>query len=102
MNGQVNVTSRTLRTISHSIMVHERVLEEYINFELMYTADHIFPVLPIKHPINEDGDPTMQFKISMGTKSAVSHLCVLFYPCVLHKATVHVGTKALNMSHQVH
>ena len=27
MNGQVEVTWRTLRTISHSLMVHTRVLE---------------------------------------------------------------------------
>ena len=30
----------------------------------------------------------------------ISNLCVLFCPCVLRKATVHVGTKALNMRHQ--
>ena len=32
MNGQVKVTWRTLRTITHSIMVHARVLEGYIHF----------------------------------------------------------------------
>ena len=31
MKRQVEVTRRTLRTIAHSIMVHVRVLEAYIN-----------------------------------------------------------------------
>ena len=57
MNRQVEVTWRTLRTISHSLMVHARVSEAYIHFALMYTPDHIFPVRPIKYMINEDGDP---------------------------------------------
>ena len=52
MNGQVEVTWRILRTIEHSLMVHSRVLEAYINFASMYTTDHIFLVLPIKYLIN--------------------------------------------------
>ena len=52
MNRQVKVTRRTLRTIVHSLMVHTRVSEAYIHFALMYTIDHIFPVLPIKYLIN--------------------------------------------------
>ena len=47
MNGQVEVTWRTLRTVAHSLMVHARVPEVYVHFALMYTTDHIFPVLPI-------------------------------------------------------
>ena len=66
----------------------------------MYTTDHIFPVLPIKNLINEDGDPTTPFKLATGTKPSVSHLRVLFCPCVVHKATAHVETKTLNMRHQ--
>ena len=58
MNGQVEVTWITLRTIAHSLMVHARVPEVNIHFSLMYTTDHIFPVLPIKDIINEDGNPT--------------------------------------------
>ena len=58
MNGQVEMTWRTLRTIAHALMVHARVPEIYIHFALMYTTYHIFPVLPIKDLINEDGDPT--------------------------------------------
>ena len=43
MNGQVEVTWRTLRTIAHALMVHARVPEVYVHFALMYTTDHIFP-----------------------------------------------------------
>ena len=38
--------------------------------------------------------------MATGTKSSVSHLRVLFFPCVVHKATAHVETKTLNMRHQ--
>ena len=100
MNGQVEVTWRTLRTIANSLMVHARVLEAYIHFALMYTTDHIFPVLPIKYLINEDDKPTIPFKLATGTKPSVSHLRVLFCLCVVWKANAHVGTKALNMCHQ--
>ena len=100
INRQFKVTRRTLRTIAHSIMVHARVLEAYIHFALMYTAYHIFPVLPIKYLINKYGDPTTPHKLAIGKKPSVSHLRVLFCPCVVRKATAHVGTKALNMRHQ--
>ena len=59
MNGQVEVTWRTLRIIAHAVMVHARVPEVNVHFALMYTTDHIFPVLPIKYLINEYGDPKM-------------------------------------------
>ena len=51
MNGQVEVIWITLRTIAHSRMVHARVLEGYIHFELMHTEDHIFLVLTFKYLI---------------------------------------------------
>ena len=41
MNGKLKIQWRMLRTIAHSFMVHARVSESYIHFELMYTADHI-------------------------------------------------------------
>ena len=66
----------------------------------MYTTYYIFPVLPIKDLINEDGDPTTPFKIATDTKPLVSHLRVLFFPCVIRKATAQVGKKLLNMSLQ--
>ena len=100
MNVQVEVTWRTLRTVAHSLMVHARVPEVYVHFTLMYTTDQIFPVLPIKDFINEDGNPTTPHKLATGTKPSVSNLRVLFYPCVVHKATAHVETNALNMRHQ--
>ena len=100
MNGQVEVTWRTLRTVAHALMVHARVPEIYVHFALMYTTDHIFPVLLIKYLINADGDPTMPHKLATGTKPSVSHLRVLFFPCVVRKSTAHVETKTLNMRHQ--
>ena len=90
----------TLHKIEHSLMVHAKVSEAFIHFELMYTEDNIFTVLPIKYLINEDDDPTTPFKLAIGTEPSVSHLRVLFCPFVIKKATAHVGTKALNMRHQ--
>ena len=81
-------------------MVHARVPEVYVHIALMFTTDHIFPVLPIKDLINEDGDPTTPYKLATGTKPSVSHLRVLFFPCVVRKAMSHVETKTLNMRHQ--
>ena len=63
-------------------MVHARVSEAYINFALMYTTDNIFQFLPIEEMINKDGDLTMPYKLATGTKPLVSHIRVLFYPCV--------------------
>ena len=80
VNGQVEVAWRTLSTIAHSLMVHARVLEAFIHFALMYTTYHIFPVLPIKDMVNEDGDPTTPFKLATGPELSVSHLRVLFCP----------------------
>ena len=100
MNGQVEATWRTLQKIAHALMVHARVPEIYFHFALMYTTDHIFLVLPIKDLINEDGDPTTPYKLATGMKPSVSHLGVLFCPCVVRKATAHVETKTLKMRHQ--
>ena len=68
MSGQVEVTWITLCTVAHSLMVHARVPEVYVHFAFMYTTDHIFPVLPIKDLINEDGDPTTPHKLATCTK----------------------------------
>ena len=99
-NGQVEVIWRTLHTIENSLMVHARISEGYINFALMYTTYHIFPFLPIKYLIKEDGDTTTPYKLATGTKPSVSHLRVLFSLCVLWKSTAHVGKKVSNMRHQ--
>ena len=100
MNGKVEVTWRTLHTVAHSLMVHARVPEVYVHFLLIYTKDHIFSVLPIKDLINEYGNPTTPHKLTTGTKPSVSHLRVLFCPCVVRKATAHVETNTLNVRHQ--
>ena len=94
------MTWRTLRKISHSLMVHARVLEAYIHFPIMYMKDNIFLVLTIKDMINEDGDPTTSSKLATGTKPSVSHLHILFCPYVVQKTTAHVDKKALNIRHQ--
>ena len=73
MNGQVEVTWRTFRTVAHSLMVHARVLEVYVHFALVNKTDHIFPVLPISDIINEDGNPTTPQKLATGTKPSVSY-----------------------------
>ena len=100
MNGQFEVTWRTLRTVAHSLMIHTRVLEVYVHFSLMHTTDHISLVLPIKYIINKDVDPTTPHKLVTGTKPSVSRLRVLFCPCLVRKSTAHVDTKTLNMRHQ--
>ena len=53
MNGQVEMTWRTLCTVAHALMVHARLPEVYVHFALIYTIDHIFPVLPIKDIITK-------------------------------------------------
>ena len=100
MKVQVEVTWRTLHTVSHSLMVHARVPEAYDHFALIYMIDHISPVILIKDLVNEDGDPTTPHKLATGTKPSVSHLRVLFCPCLVLKATAHVETKELIMRHQ--
>ena len=92
MNGQVKVTWKTLRTIAHSLMVHARFSEAYIHFALMYTTVHIFPVLPIKYLIDEDGELTTPFKLATGIKPSVSYVRVLFFR-VLYRKLLHTLTK---------
>ena len=43
----------------------------------------------------------MPFKLTIGTKPSISHLRDLFCLCVVRISTAHVGTKSLNMCHQV-
>ena len=86
--GQIKVTWRTLHMIAHSLMLHTQFLEAYIHFHLMYTADHIFPDLPIKDWINEDEESNNPFKLATGTKPSIFNLLVLFCLRILRKATV--------------
>ena len=93
INVQVEVTWIMLRTITQSLLSHARVLEANIHFALVYTADHIFLVLTIKDLKNKNGDLTTPFKLATGPKPTISHLRVLFCPCVFLKDTAHVGKK---------
>ena len=86
-------------TIAHSLMVHVRVSEYYIHFSLMYTSYNISLLIPIKDLINKDGKPATPYKLSTGMKPSISYLRLLFCPCVVWKATTHVGTKSLNIRH---
>ena len=81
-------------------MVYPQVSDKYIYFVLMYTTDHIVTVIPIKHLVNQEGEPTIPHKLKTGTKNQVSNLSVLFCPCVVQKATAHIDTNALNIIHQ--
>ena len=83
MNGQVEVTWRTLRTVAHSLMVHARVPEAYVHFTLRYTTYNIFPVLPIKDLINEDGDPTSPHKLQQ-VQNLQCHIYVFYFVHVLY------------------
>ena len=71
MNGQVEVTWRTLRIIAHSLMVHARLSEAYIYFAFIYTTDHIFTVIPIRDLIIKDGDAKAPHKLATGTKPTI-------------------------------
>ena len=100
MNVQVEVTWQTLQTIAHSVMVNIQVSDKYINFALMYMTDNIFPVIPIKHSVNQDGEPTMPHKLETCTKPSISNLHILFCTCIAQNSTACVDTKLLNISHQ--
>ena len=66
----------------------------------MYMTDHILPVIPITHLVNQDGEPTTPKKLATGTKPSVSNMRVLFYPCFAQKATADIDTKTLSMCPQ--
>ena len=83
INGQVEVTWQTLRTITFSIMVHAQVYEKYIHFAIMYTNDHIFPVISIRHLVNQNGEPTTPHKLATTIKPATSNPRVLLCPYVV-------------------
>ena len=81
INGQDEVTLRKLRTIAHSLMVHARVSEAYIHFALMYTTDHIFPILPIKDLINRYGDPKTPHTCNRYETYSMTFTRVFLYMC---------------------
>ena len=75
-------------------------MTEYIHLTLMYNTDHILTVLPIKHLVYQDGEPTTPQKLSTGTRYSVSNLRVLLCPCVVKNTNVHIEKNMLNMRHQ--
>ena len=81
-------------------MVHAQISDKYIHFALMYTADNIFPVVPIKNLVNQDGEPTTPQILATDTEPSALNLCALLCQYFVRKATTQVDTKALNMSHQ--
>ena len=80
--------------------MHVRVSGEYIHLSLIFTTDHVFPILTIKHLLSHYGEPTMPHKLATVTKPSVSNVRVLFCPCILQNSTAHVETKTLNICHQ--
>ena len=70
-NDQVEVTWQTLWTIINSIMMYIQVSDEYNVFALIYMTDHIFPVLPIKYLLNQDGEQTKVHTLATGIKLLV-------------------------------
>ena len=100
MIGQVEVIRKKLQTITHLLMVHARVSDEYINFVLIYTTHPIFLDLTIKYLVNQDCEPTMPHKLETGTKPSLSNLLFLFCQCIVQKGTAHVNRKSLNMCHK--
>ena len=78
MNVQVEGTWRTFGALANAIMVDARVSEEYIHFAFMYTTYHIFPVLPIKHLVNQDDKPATPYKPAAIKNPSISNLHVLF------------------------
>ena len=83
MNGQVEVTWRTLRKIAYLLIVHVRVLEAYIGFTLMHTADDILPIIAIKYPIKKYDKPVTPLK-SKQVRNLSYHLFVFYFVHVLY------------------
>ena len=81
-------------------MVFAQFSDKYKHFALMYTTDHILPVLHIKYLVKQDSEPTNPQKLTNGTKPSVSNIRILLFPYFVKKSTAYVDTKALNMCHQ--
>ena len=82
------------------MMVHARVAEEYIHHAVMYAAHRVFPVLPIKDLVNEQGEPCTPSELMHGEKPPVRHLITLFCPVIVKKHTAMKDKKMVNMRHQ--
>ena len=60
----------------------------------MYTTDHILPVIPIKHLVNQYSEPTKPQKLATDTKKSLSNLRVSFCPCIAQKENTNFEKKA--------
>ena len=67
----------------------------------MYTTHHIFRVLPIRHLVNQDSEPTTAQKLETGMKPTVLNIRVLCFSCVVQRATEHVDVRALTLCCQL-
>ena len=70
------------------------------SFHINVHGIRYFPELPIKDLINKDNKPTTPNELTTGIKHSISHLCVLFSPCVVREDSSYVGTNEINMCHQ--
>ena len=55
----------------------------YINISLLYTTSHIFPVLPIKHLGNENGEPTTPHKLATEKTFSIKPTCFILSMCFM-------------------
>ena len=92
MNGQVEVTWRILQTITRSIMVHIWVSEKYTHFALICMTDHILPVIPTKHFVNQDGETSTPNKLATG-KNPHYQTYVFYFFHVLYENQLHMLKK---------
>ena len=70
-------------------MVHARVSEAYIHLALMYTADHIFPVLPIKDLIKNTASRPRHLNLQQ-IQNLQYRICMFYFVHVLYKNILHM------------
>ena len=91
MNVQVEVTCQTLQNLAHSIMANARVSDKYIHFTIMYTTNHIFPFIPIKHLVNYEDEltnpKTWKLAENLQYQTHVLYCVYLLYERQLHMLT---------------
>ena len=71
-----------------------QVSDKYIHFALMYTTDYIFPVLPIKHLVNKDGEKICHTNCKLAQN--FQYQTHMFYSVhVFTKGSAHVKKKCV-------
>ena len=94
------MTRRILQNITHSIIMHVWVLDEFIHFALVYITHHIFPFLTFNPLINQYDEANTLYKLLTGSNPSVSNLRVILFPCVVRKVPANNNGRLLNMRHQ--